>query len=69
MAALVWNSLLAGYAILHGGVNWENPSDAFVGYYVIFSIFVIAYLASTSVIGFRASRDPRSQKEKTPESP
>jgi hypothetical protein len=48
--ALLWNSLLPGYLILHGKVNWQNPFDNFDSYATICALFVVTYLAATSAI-------------------
>jgi hypothetical protein len=50
IAALIWNSLLPGYAIFHGKVNWQNPFDNFDSSATIYGMFVVAYLAATSGI-------------------
>jgi len=51
IAALIWNSLLPGYSILHGKVNWQKPFDNFDGYATIYGVFVVAYLAASSAMG------------------
>jgi hypothetical protein len=61
---LLWNSLLPGYAILHGKVNWQNPFDSFDSYATIYGLFVVAYLTATSAIGVVAGGAVPQSKEK-----
>jgi hypothetical protein len=35
----------------HGKVNWQNPFDNFDSYVTIYGMFVVAFLAATSVMG------------------
>jgi hypothetical protein len=63
MLALAWYLLLVGYPISQGKVNSRNHSGSFDGYFVMYSCFVIVYLAATSVLGVGAQPDIPRQEE------
>jgi hypothetical protein len=63
VAALAWYLLLVGYPISQGKVNSRNHSGSSDGYFVMYSCFVIVYLAATSVLGVGAQPDIPRQEE------
>jgi hypothetical protein len=63
IASLLWNLLFVGNVAWRGGVNWQNPSDRFAGYFALFSVFVILYIAATAATGFAARPDVARRRE------
>jgi hypothetical protein len=63
VVALAWYLLLVGYPISQGKVNSQNHSGSSDGYFVMYSFFVIVYLAATSVLGVAAELDIPPQEE------
>jgi hypothetical protein len=52
IVAAVWHSLLVGYTFVQGlNWDWESPNSRLFGFFAIYGIFAISYLATTAVTG------------------
>jgi hypothetical protein len=66
LPALLWNGLLAGYAILNRGLTLKSSPSDVLFYSALFNVCVAIYLGATAAIGFAATRSRPRPEEKLP---